>query len=478
MKHFVVCAIMMLPIVSMAQSSKITEAQSKQRIEKLAKLIQQYDSRFDYFNFIPDCDFVIFTNGEDNRQGIVDIDGKVLLPCNYYIFRQHGTSLFLVLNDSLMGLVDKDMRWAVPMEYDHHIDCPECMDMGSLFADGYACLPKNWLFGIVDTAGNVLVPFMFKYSFDVDMDNHLLYLIDPEEEFDYMYVTNFDGKKVLGPYQWIDHFSEGLAGFEKNDKYGFIDIKGNAVIPNSYDFTGWKFSNGRTLVTKDEKQMLIDKKGKVQHTFSASYDVLKPLWDYTAFVVKKYHDINFSLEGEYGIVDMNDKQIVPIRYDNCCIVNNKHIAMLHNDNSCDIYDKKGSLIASFQEVKDLIDNEEEVSTRNFDHFVVMKDSLWGIADSNFNIVLPCRYDSVEYLDQGLARVTNPDGSTSIIDMTGKVIVTGPYEYLFMITPELFKFLTFNPDNNEYMIVGFVDIYGNTTVTPEQTQQMKQWLGLQ
>ena len=64
-------------------------------------------------------------------------------------------------------------------------------------------------------------------------------------------------------------FSEGLAAVKNKDKYGFIDIKGNQVVPCIYDevynsanlYTYYRFSNGLARVKKAGKWGFIDKRG-------------------------------------------------------------------------------------------------------------------------------------------------------------------------------------------------------------------------
>ncbi len=471
----VILIFLLLPIIAMAQSSSLSNDQSKQLVGKLAKLLQTYDTHYG-FDFEADCNFAIFTD-TNNLQGIVDLDGNVLLPNRYHIYRQYGTSLFLVVGDTTMGLIDKNMRWVLPMEYDRDIDCLECVDMCDFFGNGYACLPKEWTYGAVDTNGKILVPFKFDQPFGIDMDNRLLFFFNAEEESEVMTVTDFDGNRKIGPYQWIDRFSEGLAGFQKNDMCGFVDMKGNIVIPAKYDFTGWKFENGTALVNKDEKQMLIDKKGNVKHLFDESYEIQKPLWQNTIFIVKRYSDINFSLDGEYGVVDSKGKTLVPIEYQQCGIINDKYLVMCKDYDSCDIYDRKGALIASFQNatVATYFNYEESIFSVYSDYSTVMEDSLWGIVDSNFNIVLPCRYKELNYMGNGFARTINDDGSISVIDLSGKVIIQGPYQDIFTVNDQLFKFYAYDTKNYDKKIVGYVDIFGNTTATATQTAQMKAWI---
>jgi translation initiation factor 6 (eIF-6) len=54
-------------------------------------------------------------------------------------------------------------------------------------------------------------------------------------------------------------FREGLAGVEINGKYGFIDTKGNLVIPPVYD-DAWHFSEGLARVEINGKWGYIDKR--------------------------------------------------------------------------------------------------------------------------------------------------------------------------------------------------------------------------
>lgn len=63
-------------------------------------------------------------------------------------------------------------------------------------------------------------------------------------------------------------FSEGLAAVKKNDKFGFINTKGELVIPCQYQYAG-SFKDGLACVVKDEEDnniSFIDAKGKMLHT--------------------------------------------------------------------------------------------------------------------------------------------------------------------------------------------------------------------
>lgn len=72
-------------------------------------------------------------------------------------------------------------------------------------------------------------------------------------------------------YEYVGHFSEGLAVVKKEGKIGFVDKSGELVIPLKWDNDGTpreleevKFAGGRCLIpnTGNSNAYLIDKGGK------------------------------------------------------------------------------------------------------------------------------------------------------------------------------------------------------------------------
>ena len=104
-------------------------------------------------------------------------------------------------------------------------------------------------------------------------------------------------------YDYVDNFSEGLAGVKKNRKYGFIDKTGKEVIPCSYDSV-WNFSGGFAGVKKNGKRGFIDKLGK--EVIPCSYDDVDYFREGLARVKKN---------GKWGFIDKTVKEVIPCSYD-------------------------------------------------------------------------------------------------------------------------------------------------------------------
>jgi hypothetical protein len=104
-------------------------------------------------------------------------------------------------------------------------------------------------------------------------------------------------------YDYVGSFSDGRACVELNNKYGFVDVDGNEVIPLKYDDAGY-FYEGRVCVKLNEKCGFVDTEG----------NVVIPL---------KYDDVDeFSEERarvrhneKYGFVDTEGNEVVPLKYD-------------------------------------------------------------------------------------------------------------------------------------------------------------------
>jgi len=104
------------------------------------------------------------------------------------------------------------------------------------------------------------------------------------------------GKVVIPPlYDDAFNFKEGLACVEKGGLYGYIDRKNNLVIPCIYDL-GMSFSEGFACVTMKDKSGYIDKQGNL--VISCIYDAATAFSEGSARV---------KTDGKWGILTPDGK---------------------------------------------------------------------------------------------------------------------------------------------------------------------------
>lgn len=132
---------------------------------------------------------------------------------------------------------------------------------------------SNGKYGFRDPAGKEIVsPKYHRVKDFSDRIAAVCIMEDGTEKWGYM---NESGKEITAfIYGDALPFSEGLAAARPLGKtwdafYGFIDKKGQLVIPHLYPFIfdmnmydGWRFKNGKAKVYKDGRFFYIDKTGK------------------------------------------------------------------------------------------------------------------------------------------------------------------------------------------------------------------------
>ena len=223
MKRFVIVAFLLLPLLTMGQ--RLSKEQSGERIGQLQRLLQQYKPHYPReFEFHADCNLAVFTDSTD-WQGIVALDGTVLLPPQYVVYRQIvdscPTPYFLVLNKDKMGLLDKEMRWVLSMEDNH--------DFNDCLAGCYTPYLHHWL-----EENNARL----EHPLDLDAYVKLSTLHSPLSTID-------------GPYEELHPVADDLFFFytgnpgDRSDQiFGYVDIYGNTTATPSQLATMEKWKSG------------------------------------------------------------------------------------------------------------------------------------------------------------------------------------------------------------------------------------------
>jgi hypothetical protein len=166
------------------------------------------------------------------------------------------------------GFIDGDGNMVAECIYD---------EVGS-FTDKLAVVKSNKLYGYIDGTGNqVVAP---KYTKAEDFSEGLAMVVSPEHK--YGFVDTGGNEIIPCRYDFAYSFSEGLAAvnmggrYEEPDdfikhtfgiydhvvftggKWGFVDTKGNQVIPLQYDNVD-SFKNGKATVRLGPHRIEIDK---------------------------------------------------------------------------------------------------------------------------------------------------------------------------------------------------------------------------
>lgn len=103
--------------------------------------------------------------------------------------------------------------------------------------------------GYISSEGKILPPI---YTSAYDFKNGVSAVAQVKNKFG---VIDKSGKWIVQPeYNFISGFNSGLSPFQKNEneKYGYMNLKGEIVIEPKYDSAGW-FYEERALVCEEQK---------------------------------------------------------------------------------------------------------------------------------------------------------------------------------------------------------------------------------
>ncbi len=240
-------------------------------------------------------------------------------------------------------------------------------------------------------------------------------------------------------------FSDGLIpasievmnekGEHTADKCGYINEKGEEIIPFKYNVTG-NFSDGLACVLNQEYKLgYIDKTGKEVIPCHFIYDGSEGfkrgyygLFDFHEGLAVTERD------GKFGYIDKTGKEVIECKFDYAlefaegfAVVYEHH----EEDSKAGYIDKTGNLVVPFiyEDGSKFVDGLACVSNKaeDFDNDGY-PDYLHGYIDKTGKVVIPIDYVDANEFSDGLANVQRrPNENYMYIDKTGKVVLPAKYK---------------------------------------------------
>jgi len=228
------------------------------------------------------------------------------------------------LKNNKYGFIDGSGKMVVKASYNY----------ASEFNEGLARVGKNDKYGFVDEKGKVVIPVQyiaasnFNYGLAVVKKKNGAYFID-KMGVQFGENTYLDAKS----------FSEGLAAVQDQYyKYGFINSKGDLVIPFEFSTVSW-FREGIAAVGKAEG-------GKTLYAY-----ISKNGTKLTDFEFEEAKDFQGGIgrvrkNGKFGLIDKFGSPITACEFDYISEFSEGENLALARKNGFDVYlDKEGRLFA-------------------------------------------------------------------------------------------------------------------------------------
>lgn len=208
------------------------------------------------------------------------------------------------------------------------------------------------------------------------------------------------GQGVLAPFSEVG-----------SDKWGYMNQKGEVVLPAKYDEVLDFSAEGLSLVREGKTWSIIDKKGTPLSTVNGFTPV--SIFGFG----KRGYENGYLVVGSnklLGVLDVTGKVVHDFKYN---YISDFHggFAAAKIGKSFYILDKDGKS-TGVDDVLDLKEFAEGLAPFR------AKDKLYGFMDPTGKITIPATFQSVGYFSNGLAWAKTTEGTIGFIDKSGKWVI--------------------------------------------------------
>ena len=261
---------------------------------------------------------------------------------------------------------------------------------------------EGGLFGYINRLGEEVIPLIYKYATPFQEDYAAVLT-----ELDVWIFIDRQGQRISKRvYDKVKGFKDGMAAVLNYRKWGYINNEGIEIIPIEYTDV-LSFSESLAGVRLDNAWGYIDKNGEIVIKFI--YDEVSDFYDSIARVKKgsKYHIINkkgerlskeydeisfgmngiakvFIRDSGYGYIDVKKGEVIPCIYEEINSYRDKIRAKYGN--KCGIIDSNNKVIIPFEYDAPFIFRSG--------YSWVKKNNKWGYINSQGAIVCQFEYDDI------------------------------------------------------------------------------------
>jgi hypothetical protein len=227
----------------------------------------------------------------ENGVGVINRENQTVIPFNYDHIRhiENGNFLFgyrtKYLGEHYLGIINTRNQVIIEPKY-KHISLQNgfytvVTETDSVVEEsGIYTTRITWSkYGLRDSTGKEVIPC--EYDYLEWLNDSLIVLSKNNHETQALY--NSKGEQLTEfKYMVIGQFMDGLSKVREGDKFGFMNMNGDVIIPIEFDFCE-PFENGIAMIMEGTKWGAINKKGEKVIATKFSYEEVK------AKITKKIH---------------------------------------------------------------------------------------------------------------------------------------------------------------------------------------------
>jgi hypothetical protein len=321
---------------------------------------------------------------KNKKMGVIDQDGKIIIPAEYDIISERNP-YYQLYNNKLYGLANMQGKIVLPVEQD---------SIKNIVNDIWK-IQKNKKWGVIKYE-KLIIPQQYEDIQYFGYDDSTFYLIKQKER--YFFANKSGIVNLKKSYDQVYSFNENYFKIKDKGKLGIINTKGKTLLTSTYEDISSTADKNFYTIRKDGKLGLIS--SKFEEKIPCLYDTLFPLTMTKYFIV---------MQGKlYGLCDPEGHLLLPVIYEDIT-------------NSSRYYEKENKVaLSSFSNKLDLFSpNELENMKAVASVFMVRKNQKYGLM-STTDTLQPIIYDEIE--PAGTNFILMLGDKSGACDKEGKIII--------------------------------------------------------
>ena len=384
---------------------------------------------------------------------------------DYQIEKIEKYSYFKLYENEKYGIIDENGNTIIEAKYDN-IDIPNPTKPVFIVSFNYNAEKEEYETQVINEKNEkILTQFEKVNAIQLNDTNAQI----PYEKSVLMYkekdkygIIDFNGKKITDAiYDSIESllYKEGCLIVKQNGKYGIINILGKKMVEIEYDSinadgyyekeTGYKKAGFIVGLRKEDGYRYGYISSKKENILNTEYNQINRITeidnnDIYLYAIKNgqvgvfqngkqivkniYEQVEYDKENgvfivkkdnKYGVVNKENKEIIPLEYSYIMISNDRINAKKEEINY--IYDIDGKKLN--------VENITIISTDNKDYYIIIdSQGKFGIMDKNNTTILDTKYQYIEHIFDNYF-IAKLDGKAGVIDNKGIEKISFKYDVI-------------------------------------------------
>jgi len=170
----------------------------------------------------------------ENKWGFINTEGRLVVSPSYDEVGDYAEGLIKVGKDGKIGFIDSTGETRIPFDMDF-VDLTDFSYGFNSFSNGLCSYTEyknnGYKKGYIDYDGQVVIPAKYDKCYQFEKEGIAMVCINKKWG-----VVNSSGEEIVAPeYQYIWLGDADILKVQKNDKFGFVNLKNVALTKMIYD---------------------------------------------------------------------------------------------------------------------------------------------------------------------------------------------------------------------------------------------------